>query len=170
MGQNNVQSSVILRTLPLLMALALLGQPLWAQGNSDDHRVFPERPPVGYVRPPIHLKGTNASTGPRGLSPAFTRHAYGFDQISNLGKGQVIGIIDAYDDPNIESDLGVFNSNFGLPACTTFDGCFSKVYAQGARPSANAGWALEISLDVEWAHAFAPLAACGESQKCGFVT
>ena len=92
------------------------------------------------------------------MSPSATRHAYGFDQIVNQGAGQVIGIVDAYDDPNIESDLGVFNSTFVLPTCTTNNGCFHKVYAQGFRPSTNAGWALEISLDVEWAHAIAPQA------------
>jgi subtilase family serine protease len=158
MRRSDAQSSVVLRSLPLLMALVLVGQPLWAQGNSDDHRVFPERPPIGYARPPIHMKGTSASTGPRGMSPSATRHAYGFDKIVNQGAGQVIGIVDAYDDPNIESDLGVFSSTFVLPPCTTSNNCFQKVYAQGSRPSTSAGWALEISLDVEWAHAIAPQA------------
>jgi len=97
------------------------------------------------------------------MSPSAIRHAYGFDQITNQGAGQVIGIVDAYDDPNIESDLGIFTSTFSnqtftLPACTTSNGCFRKVYAQGSRPSANSGWSLEISLDVEWAHAIAPQA------------
>jgi subtilase family serine protease len=90
------------------------------------------------------------------MIPSAIRHAYGFDQITNKGAGQVIGIVDAYDDPNIESDLGVFDSQFGLLPCTSSNGCFKKVYAQGSKPSANAGWALEISLDVEWAHAIAP--------------
>jgi len=158
MRRNVAQLSVVLRRLAVLIALTLMGQPLWAQGNSEDHRVFPERPPVGYARPPIHLKGTNASTGPRGMTPSTTRHAYGFDLVSNQGAGQVIGIVDAYDDPNIESDLGVFDSTFSLPTCTSGNGCFRKVYAQGSRPSTNSGWALEISLDVEWAHAMAPQA------------
>jgi subtilase family serine protease len=152
------RSFSIARALVLMFGLALVGAPLRAQGGSDDHRVFPERPPVGYARPPIHLKGTNATRGPSGMSPATARHAYGFDQITNQGTGQIIGIVDAYDDPNIEFDLGVFDSQFGLPACTIGNGCFKKVYAQGSRPSANAGWALEISLDVEWAHAIAPQA------------
>ena len=152
------QSPSDYKALVFVIILAFVGQPLWAQGESDDHRVFPERPPAGYARPPIHLKGTNATRGPSGMSPSATRHAYGFDQITNQGAGQVIGIVDAYDDPNIESDLGMFDSQFGLPLCTSSNGCFSKVYAQGSRPSANAGWALEISLDVEWAHAIAPQA------------
>ena len=67
----------------------------------------------------------------------------------------VIAIVDAYDDPKIESDLGVFNSTFSLPACTTANGCFKKIYAS-SRSRTDSGWSLEISLDVEWAHAIAP--------------
>lgn len=134
------------RALTLLVACLLWTQPFFA-----------ERPPDGYARPPIHVRG-NATTSPTGLTPTQIRHAYGFDQISNQGAGQVIGIVDAYDDPNIESDLAVFNNTFGLPACTTSNGCFRKIYASGPKPRTNSGWALEISLDVEWAHAIAPQA------------
>jgi subtilase family serine protease len=158
MRRRLTQPPAVCRTIVFVIILALVGQPLWAQGNSDDHRVFPERPPAGYARPPIHLKGTNATKGPSGMSPSATRHAYGFDQITNQGTGQVIGIVDAYDDPNIESDLGVFNTTFNLPTCTSSNGCFKKVYAQGSKPNTNSGWSLEISLDVEWAHAIAPQA------------
>ena len=133
-------------SLSVVLIGAFVGQPLWA-----------ERPPAGYARPPIHVKG-NARSGPSGLLPAGTRHAYGFDLLANQGAGQTIGIVDAYDDPNIESDLGVFNNTFGLPACTTSNGCFRKIYASGTKPNTNSGWALEISLDVEWAHAIAPQA------------
>jgi len=119
--------------------------------------VFGEKPPDGYARPPIHTKPF-ARTSPTGLTPTQTRHAYGFDLVTNQGAGQTIAIVDAYDHPNIESDLAVFNSTFGLPSCTTLNGCFRKVYASGFRPRTNAGWALEIALDVEWAHAIAPAA------------
>ena len=158
MHRGFTKSPAVYRALVFVIALALLGQPFWAQGNNDDHRVFPQRPPAGFARPPIHLRGTNATKGPSGMSPSATRHAYGFDLISNQGAGQVVGIVDAYDDPNIESDLGVFNSTFNLPLCTSSSGCFKKVYAQGSKPNTNSGWALEISLDVEWAHAIAPQA------------
>jgi subtilase family serine protease len=138
----------------LLVVLAVSGlvlQPMLIEG------IWAESPPVGYARPPIHVKGA-ATKAPTGLSPSQIRHAYGFDQVTNQGVGQIIGIVDAYDDPNIESDLGVFDSQFGLPACTTSNGCFQKVYASGSKPSSNAGWSLEISLDVEWSHAIAPQA------------
>jgi subtilase family serine protease len=119
--------------------------------------VLAERPPDGYARPPIHFK-PSATSSPTGLSPTQIRRAYGFDVVLNQGAGQTIGIVDAYDDPNIESDLAVFNSKFGLAACTTSNGCFQKIYASGNSPRTNAGWALEIALDVEWAHAIAPQA------------
>src|SRR5205823_11243016 len=60
-----------------------------------------------------------------------------------------------------ESDLNVFSNQYGLPACTTANGCFKKVDQTGGTryPRSDSGWALEISLDVQWAHAIAPGAA-----------
>jgi subtilase family serine protease len=65
--------------------------------------------------------------------------------------------VDAYDDANIESDLAVFDAQYKLPACTTKNGCFEK-HKMATSTAANSGWALEESLDVEWAHAIAPTA------------
>jgi subtilase family serine protease len=98
----------------------------------------------------------NASSSPTGLSPATIKSAYGFP--ASGGSGKTIAIVDAYDDPNAEGDLAVFSSQYGLPACTTANGCFSKVNQTGgsAYPRKDSGWALEISLDIEWAHAIAP--------------
>ena len=95
-----------------------------------------------------------------GYTPAQIGHGYGFDQISGQGKGQTIAIVDAFDHPNIEQDLALFSSTFGLPGCTRRNGCsfFQKVYASGSKPDTNSIWAFEISLDVEWAHAIAPKA------------
>ena len=101
------------------------------------------------------LKQSAVST-PAGLRPDQIRKAYGFDQIVNKGKGQIIGIVDSFDHPAIEQDLATFNAMFGLSPCTTANGCFRKIYADGKKPPANALWALEIALDVEWAHAIAP--------------
>jgi subtilase family serine protease len=118
------------------------------------------------ARPPIHVRG-NATTAPTGYTPAQIRHAYGFDSVTNDGTKQIIAIVDAYDDPTAASDLEKFINTFGLPpinglsnktSCTIAAGphpCFQKVYAEG-KPRTNAGWALEISLDVQWAHAIAP--------------
>jgi subtilase family serine protease len=74
------------------------------------------------------------------------------------GSGVTIAIVDAYDAPNVEADLGVFSTQFGLPACTTANGCFKKVSETGTStlPAKNSGWEVEISLDVQWVHAVAP--------------
>jgi subtilase family serine protease len=100
----------------------------------------------------------DATTSPTGLSPATIKSVYGFPTSSTAGAGKTIAIVDAYDDPTAESDLNVFSQQFGLPACTTANGCFQKVNQTGgtAYPRKDAGWALEISLDVQWAHAIAP--------------
>jgi subtilase family serine protease len=93
------------------------------------------------------------------LTPVQVRHAYGFDQIAfsangrsiaGDGTGQTIAIVDAYDDPNIASDLKAFDSKYNLPNPT-----FVKATPEG-QPRANAGWSTETALDVEWAHAIAP--------------
>lgn len=98
-----------------------------------------------------------ASGGPSGYGPVQFRTAYGLPS-STAGTGQTVGIVDAYDDPNIESDLDVYSNQYGLPACTTANGCFKKVNQTGGSsyPRKNAGWALEISLDVEIVHALCP--------------
>ncbi|MCL5283621.1 MAG: S53 family peptidase [Armatimonadetes bacterium] len=67
------------------------------------------------------------------------------------GSGQTIAIVDAYSDPSITKDLSAFDSQFGLPAPPSF-----TIEQPEGEPSNNSGWALEQSLDVEWAHAMAP--------------
>ncbi|GHF52727.1 subtilase family serine protease [Deinococcus metalli] len=96
-----------------------------------------------------------ATATPAGYSPAQMRHAYGFDTLSAQGAGQTIAIVDAYDDPTIVNDLGVFKTQYGITGCS-----LSKVNQTGGTryPRVNAGWAQEISLDVEWACAIAPQA------------
>ncbi|MGZ4357850.1 MAG: S53 family peptidase, partial [Gaiellaceae bacterium] len=100
----------------------------------------------------------NATTSPTGLSPDTIKTVYGFSTSSTAGLGQTIAIVDAYDDPTAESDLAMFSGQFGLPPCTTANGCFTKVNQTGGTsyPRKDAGWALEISLDIQWAHAIAP--------------
>jgi subtilase family serine protease len=99
----------------------------------------------------------HASTGPSGYGPIQFRTAYSLPS-STAGSGQTIAIVDAYDDPNIASDLSTYSSHYGLPPCTVANGCFKKVNQAGGTsyPQKNAGWALEISLDVEISHALCP--------------
>src|SRR5262249_53402102 len=78
------------------------------------------------------------------------------------GSGTTIAIVDAYDDPSIANDLSVFDKQYGLSAPASFIkvGLNSSGVASTTRfPSADSGWAGEIELDVEWAHAVAPKAS-----------
>ncbi len=69
---------------------------------------------------------------------------------------QTIAVIDAFDDPTAEADLGVYDKEFGLPECTSANGCFRKINQEGHAsplPRENGEWASEISIDVQMAHA-----------------
>jgi subtilase family serine protease len=97
-----------------------------------------------------------ATTAPAGYGPADIRSAYALTS-ANSG-GRWVAIVDAYNDPTAESDLGVYRSQYGLPACTTANGCFRKVNQAGGTsyPSTNSGWATEISLDLDMVSAACP--------------
>jgi subtilase family serine protease len=97
-----------------------------------------------------------ASGGPSGYGPADLQSAYALS--TSGGSGQTIAIVDAFDDGNAEADLAVYRSTFGLPPCTTANGCFQKVDQNGGThyPRGDAGWAEEISLDLDMASAICP--------------
>jgi len=113
-------------------------------------------PQEHYANHPIRVR-PGATAAPTGLTPATVERAYSFPT-TQTGAGTTIAIVDAYNDPSAESDLGVFSTQFGLPPCTTANGCFTKVNQSGGTkyPRTNSGWALEISRDIQWAHAVAP--------------
>jgi subtilase family serine protease len=101
------------------------------------------------------------------LTPAQVRHIYSLDQISDLGQGQTIAVVDAFDDPNIFSDADTFDQQVmttlgGSTSYYTAYGAASswlvKTSPSGVTPPGDRGWGQEISLDVEWMHAIAPLA------------
>ena len=71
---------------------------------------------------------------------------------TSFGSGETIAIIDAYGSPTISSDVNTFDQQFGLPAINL------QIVQPFGKVSRNSGWALETSLDVEWAHAMAPAA------------
>ena len=104
------------------------------------------------------------AVSPTGLPPTQVAKVYGLSGLSPAstdGSGQIIAIVDAYHDVNALADLNKWNAQYGYPQLTTCTSltqsgaCFEQVYPQG-RPAANSGWALEESLDIEWARAEAP--------------
>jgi len=92
---------------------------------------------------------------PNGYGPSDLQSAYSLTGATGTG---TIAIVDAYDDPKAENDVNVYRSQFGIPACTTANGCFRKVNQTGGTsyPKANGGWAQEISLDLDMASAICP--------------
>ena len=120
---------------------------------------------AAYGLPPLVAKGVTPTAA----------------QAAQLGAGQTIYIVNAHHNPNVVAELAAFNQKFGLPTCITraipanvalplaaaprTEGCvLSVVYATpqatmtATPPTYEAGWATEIALDVQWAHATAPLA------------
>jgi hypothetical protein len=94
---------------------------------------------------------------PQGITPANLRAAYNLP--ASGGAGRTIAIVDAQDDPKAEADMGAYRAQFGLPACTTTNGCFKKVNQNGVAgsyPAADTGWAGEIALDLDMASAVCP--------------
>ncbi|MEU6507602.1 S53 family peptidase [Streptomyces sp. NPDC046942] len=111
------------------------------------------------ARDGITPKAADAST-PSGYGPSDLQSAYGLTSAAaSKGSGETIAIVDAYDDPNAAADLAKYRSHYGLPSCTTSNGCFKKVSQTGSTtslPSADSGWAEEESLDLDMASAVCP--------------
>ncbi len=113
------------------------------------------------VRTDVHgghgVRGrTTATALPAGYGPADLHSAYNLPTAG--GSGQTVGIVDAGDDPNAEADLAVYRTTYGLPACTTANGCFRKVNEAGTTTPLppDMGWGIEISLDVDMVSAACP--------------
>lgn len=120
--------------------------------NAGLPQLIPAGPPQNWeAHPPIHIRRA-ATSSPTGLSPVQIKIAY---NLPSTGGNKTIAIIDAYNDPTVEKDLNVFSSQFGLPSCTSANGCFEK-HMMASRIRTDGGWALEMALDTQWAHAIAP--------------
>jgi subtilase family serine protease len=91
-----------------------------------------------------------------GLTPTGLRDAYKLNGLS--AGGRTVAIVDAYGYPNLERDLGVYRSQFGLSACTTANGCLKVINQTGGTslPTFDVGWAGEQALDVDAVSAAAP--------------
>src|SRR5665647_3079481 len=97
-----------------------------------------------------------ATITPSGYGPADIQSAYKLPRLPSAGP--TVAIVDAYNDPTAEADLGLYRAQFGLSACTTANGCFRKIDQTGGTkyPRTNSGWAQEISLDLDMVSATCP--------------
>jgi subtilase family serine protease len=151
----------VLRSLVVALApLALASAGAAANSHANYRAVCPAAVTGAHCHAQVvtDAKGNpNATSSPTGYGPAQFHGAYNLPTTGP--SGQTIAIVDAYDDPSVKSDLDVYDSTYGLPPFPSCGGsvttaCFQKVDQRGgaAYPRKDAGWALEIALDVETAH------------------
>ncbi|HLH13876.1 MAG TPA: S8 family serine peptidase, partial [Solirubrobacteraceae bacterium] len=139
-------------------------------------RARAHRNPIGIARAaaPAPSAEPSPADGDFGLRPQDLHSAY--ELPSEGASAQTIALVDAYNDPTAEEDLATYSSEFGLPACTGANGCFAKVNENGeagrlpfptsleelesarkgrgrAEAEEASSWAVEMSLDIEVAHA-----------------
>ena len=121
------------------------------------------------------------SVGRRCFTPQAIQSAYNVGPLYAAGlngRGVTIAIVDSFGSDTIAHDLHVFDKAFGLQpmcgeegvTCTAGMPNFSVLHVQGSPPTnsipgknstdqeTHSLWALEVSLDVETAHAMAPMA------------
>jgi subtilase family serine protease len=154
------------------------------RGVHTNYKIFiPDGHPMSSLIPDFTFAETPASMGcvyKVGPNYAGCRPSTGGTNHPTGGWG-AIAVVEAYDDPNIASDLAFFDTHFGLPAAN-----LQVVYANssfgtlggGFAPTLNAscsgvpvngnflGWDLEESLDAEWAHVMAPSAKIIVVEAC----
>ena len=108
-------------------------------------------------------------------TPADIAAAYSLDQYraahagdpAALGAGKTVVLVDSYGSPTAKNDIDFFAQSFGMPT-PNFDEVYfnnggltyNNTYSGNGQsgPAAAAGWAVEATLDIEWAYAMAPLA------------
>src|SRR5437588_657848 len=135
--------------LPALVFLALALAEIFGGASSARAGSVSIRPvcgavPLGYARCFSLVKGNATAAAPSGYGPADLQSAYKLPS-ATAGSGQTVAIVDAFDDPTAESDLAQYRSFYGLPPCTTANGCFRKVNETGGTnyPAPSPDWALE---------------------------
>lgn len=124
-------------------------------GGPTFTQVFPSsRRGIPSVEP------ADGSAPPEPDTPAWLQQAYDLTYLSQTaGSGDTVAVVDVGDDPTAESDLAVFRSTYGLPACSSASGCFQKVNESGSAsplPAPDSAWVAEESLDLDAVSALCP--------------
>lgn len=115
---------------------------------------------MALIRPGTRRAGPDAAS-PSGYDPQDLQAAYGLTAAAaKPGAGEVIAVVDAFNDPNAAGDLAQYRSKFGLPACSTASGCLSIQNEFGGtklpKADSTGGWELEESLDLDMVSATCP--------------
>ncbi|WP_425956110.1 S53 family peptidase [Xylanimonas sp. McL0601] len=152
----------VLATATLVLGLTA---PTWAAspaaGQHGMHACAPTAPGTAACHAMLlvnrdGVSPASATPPAAGLTPALLQDAYKLTGLSSGGR--TVAIVDAYGYANLGRDLGVYRAQFGLPACTTANGCLRIVDQNGGSnlPRANIGWAQEQALDAQTVSAACP--------------
>jgi hypothetical protein len=148
------------RPLPVATA-ARSGAPAARHVTSRHACAAPKRADLlscfALVRTDLPVRTADASGTPAGYGPADLQAAYALPS-SSAGSGMTVAVVDAFDYPSAEADLAAYRSQYGLPACTTANGCFRKADEHGGTsyPAPDPGWASEAALDIDMVSAVCP--------------
>jgi subtilase family serine protease len=149
------------------VSIAAAAEPVERSGDTYHVAVCSRQVPDDVARCMAHIVTDSAGhiltskvtpdTTPRGYGPADLQSAY---NITTKGSAStIIAIVDGHGYPNAEADLAVYRAQYGLPPCTSQNGCFTKYNETGGKkhyPAFNTGWAQETSLDLDMASAMCP--------------
>lgn len=152
------------RTLTALLAGALLVLPPAVPAAAGPHPAAALAPACPQRTGPyarcltLYAPGARAdAAGPTGLGATDLASAYRIP--TGKASTATVAVSIAFDAPNLEADLATYRTQYGLPACTTANGCFRKVNQDGAAtplPPPDTGWAVESTLDVSMISAGCP--------------
>lgn len=157
-----------LSAVVLCAGLALVGIPAIAFSKVTTPSICPKPAPGQGTCVAVTAPGRTAlteaalkaaGTAPPGYSPANLQDAYSLPSATG-GAGQTVAVVTAYKDGSAGDDMGVYRSEFGLPACTSTNGCFSQVNASGGTnlptSSGPAGWTLSDAEELDMISAVCP--------------
>ena len=125
--------------------------PQW-QAQNLAHRACPEAGP-GEVQCQLLILNESPQDKEPGWGARDIEAAYNLPS-SSKGSGQIVAIVDAYDNPNVASDLAVYRRHYGLPKAKFYK--YNQDGQQSHYPKGNPGWGTEIDLDVEMVSARCP--------------
>ncbi len=164
--------------VPLLAALAIAGCNAGGSSTmpgssgqsvvSQAHSVVPDMVAKGLASPacpqivgkPTCLALIDKNSQKQGAGPAVPGWApidlqTRYNAPITKGTGQIVAIVDAYDNPNVASDLAQYRTNFGLGTANFKK--YNQTGQQSNYPSGSTGWGVEIDLDVQMVSAMCPL-------------
>jgi hypothetical protein len=164
-----VTPAIVTLVLTACTANGMSSVPVGAAANSlqRSHRVVPEWQAKGLATPAcpqiagkpaclalVESKATRGGSAPSGWTPADIQARYHLPATTN-GTGQIVAIVDAYDNPHVASDLAKYREAFGLGSADFYK--YNQEGEQSHYPNGDKGWGLEIDLDVEMVSATCPL-------------